>query len=355
MFLRKEQIQRLINKYIFSQNKSYWARYGFVFIITISFILTRTLAQVFLGKYISLHLALLGVMLSAWYGGLIPGVITTLSLGLINTYFFQTHNIRLGIAEDLILLVIFIIEGFFISLVSESLIRANMQKISFINFASHELKNPLASIRGFAEILNKKLVQKNFPKLAEYSSDIIEQSDRATNLINDLLDLNKIEGGKFTYRDESINILRFVKSIIENLRLVIKDHKIIFKTDLEKADIFVYGDKYRLSQTLINLVANAAKYSPKDSDIKVSLTSSKRRIRISVQDFGFGIERNNLHKIFNQHFREKRPSTSYIRGLGLGLYITQQIIYRHKGTVSVKSTPGKGSIFSIYLPIQFFN
>ncbi len=218
-------------------------------------------------------------------------------------------------------------------------------KDEFISVASHELKTPLTSIKGFAYLLKKQLFSSH--KLFSYVDKIDFYSDRMTKLVNDLLDVSKIQVGKMTIEKEVFNFDTLVKDIVTSVRIVNSGHKIILSG---RTGVKVNADRFRIEQVLQNLLSNAIKYSPDRKKIMVKMAQINKRIQVSVKDYGVGIPKEKLAKIFERFYRANEISKK-ISGLGIGLYISQEIIKRHGGKIWVESKPGTGSTFYITLPI----
>lgn len=219
-------------------------------------------------------------------------------------------------------------------------------KSDFLSMASHELKTPLTSMRLLAELLRKELKKHPLEKPIYYTTRILDQTDRLTELTNDLLDVSRIETGKLKLHVESFDICYLITDTIESLQPSAKQ-KIVFKGI---KNMLFYADKYRIYQVIVNLVTNAIKYSPSTEKISVFIKDKKDKIIISVKDNGIGIAETKQRKIFDRLYQVTDPKEKTFPGLGLGLYISKEIVERHHGKIWVKSKKGKGSIFSFSLP-----
>lgn len=288
------------------------------------------------------------VTISSWYGGLGPGILATI-LSTIGNYFLLIalgHYSQLG---NIVLSIFFILEGVVISIISEARYESEEQKDEFIAFAAHELKNPLSSVRGFAELILNKTKSNQDQKVFAYAQEIQTQSDKLLELINDLLDVTKIEVGKFSYKDELIDMNSLVKEIISHQKVINKNREIILTG---KSSQIVRGDRYRIGQVITNLMTNALKYSPENRKVLVNIKNKNHSVIISVKDFGVGISQKDQTQIFSPFYRTTKAQTSKSEGLGLGLYIASQIVLYHQGRLWVKSTQGHGSTFFMELPIS---
>lgn len=220
------------------------------------------------------------------------------------------------------------------------------QKDEFLSIASHELKTPLTTIRTYAQLLQSKL--KNHQNLG-YLSKMVAESNRLSELVNELMDVSRVNSGKLVLQKEQVQLNALIQNVIEDMQNISESHKIIFKTKLKiKASV----DKHRINQVLINLISNAVKFSP---DAKKILTAAKINgefVIVSVKDSGVGISKTNLEHIFEPFFQEEGTSGRSYQGLGLGLHISREIILSHGGKIWVKSHEGKGSTFYFSIPLK---
>lgn len=222
-------------------------------------------------------------------------------------------------------------------------------KDEFIITASHELKTPVTSLKAFTQFL-EKLIDKNQNKeYKHYIAKIDKQSDKLIKLTNDLLDLSKIQAGKIEFHKECFDPNKWIRDIAEDMQTLTNGHRIMVKGKIIRD---VYGDKDRLSQVVMNLLSNAIKYSPEAKKIVVKLSENKEKAMIAVQDFGIGIEEQYQDKIFNRFFRINHNNEKTFPGLGMGLYISHQIIKRHSGQIWVESLKNKGSTFYFTIPFK---
>jgi signal transduction histidine kinase len=175
------------------------------------------------------------------------------------------------------------------------------------------------------------------------------QINKLTSLIKDLLDVTKITEGKLILQEEEFDVNELVKEVVDDLQVTAKKHRIIQElADLEP----IIGDKERIAQVLVNLISNAVKYSPDANKIIVKTSMVNGEIMVCVQDFGIGISKDMQKKLFQRFFRVVDDSTRTFPGLGLGLFISTEIIKRQNGRIWVESAPGKGSSFCFTLPYK---
>ncbi|SEL35275.1 sensor histidine kinase [Parapedobacter koreensis] len=220
-------------------------------------------------------------------------------------------------------------------------------KDEFIAVASHELKTPVTSIKAYAELLVQKF--SNAPDGTSFSmmTKLNRQIDRLIELIKTLLDTTKLSAGEVLLQMERFDLDALIEEQIEYLQRASPEHQIIFNGIKPHP---VVADRKLIGQVITNLVSNGIKYSPKGGRILVSFMQTDEGTRVDVQDFGVGIPEGLNHKIFERYFRVNAPLTSKTQGIGLGLYITAQIVRQHGGSISVDSEEGIGSTFSFTIP-----
>ena len=221
------------------------------------------------------------------------------------------------------------------------------QKDEFISIASHELKTPVTSIKAYGQVLQHFFKQKGDDKAVSHLSKMDFQINKLTNLIGDLLDVTKVESGKMIFAEEEFDFDILVKEVVDEVQLTTDKHVLHIQGQTRKT---VIADKERTGQVLTNLMTNAIKYSPKASQIDVTLSSDEKNVMVSVRDFGIGIPRDKQPRLFERFFRISGPHQETFPGLGLGLYISSEIIKRQGGRIWVESEDGQGATFSFTLP-----
>lgn len=221
------------------------------------------------------------------------------------------------------------------------------QKDEFISIATHELKTPITSLQVFAQILQKKVHKEGDAEVKQYAKRIEKQVSRLTELINDLLDVSRLQLGKMKFEKKNFNLNHTVREVVEALRQTTEKHEIIVKGKIKKQ---VYGDEDRVSQVVANLLSNAIKYSPNGKKILISLKNDIRFATVSVQDFGIGISDEHKAHIFERFYRAYGESEKSFPGLGMGLFISEEIVRRHRGKLDFISQEGKGSTFFFSIP-----
>lgn len=227
--------------------------------------------------------------------------------------------------------------------------KAIEQKDEFISIASHELKTPVTSLKGFTQILQMKFEKENDEQAVYLLSKMDKQVNKLTNLIVDLLDATKIENGQLKFNLEIFDLNSLINEIAEEMQRTTVNHKITIEGN---GKTIVNGDRNRIGQVLINFISNAIKYSPTDEEIIISSMRNGTMVNVSVQDFGIGIPVEKQPLLFNRFYRASGKEEQTYPGLGLGLFISKEIIKRHNGNVDVKSAEGKGSTFSFSLPLD---
>lgn len=227
--------------------------------------------------------------------------------------------------------------------------KANAAKDEFLSIASHELKTPLASLKGMTQLLHRQLARQGWTEIGNIAN--MERSIRRMELlVNDLLDTSVIETGMLTLHRQSYDLVTLCRNLVDEYA-VGSEQQITFVGSAER--LIVEIDVDRLGQVIINLLSNARKYSSAEAPITVNVGRIGNEGIISVQDTGVGISAEMLPNIFQRFYRvpgiQVQAGSSV--GLGLGLYISHKIVEQHGGRIAVQSVPGNGSSFSILLPL----
>lgn len=223
------------------------------------------------------------------------------------------------------------------------------QKDEFTSLVTHELKNPIATINGYVQLLQNHLKTIVDQKSTSYLSNIEDQIHTVTGLINGLLSTTRLRAKGFEFYDEKFSLDELLKKTIEHVQTTSSTHPIILKGKSKKN---IYADKERIAQVIINLVQNALRYSPQGKKVIVSVSSDSQKVLIRVQDFGIGIAKRYQKKIFNRFFQVHSSQSKYTLGMGLGLHIASQIIKHYKGRIWVESNKERGSSFYVSLPLK---
>lgn len=222
------------------------------------------------------------------------------------------------------------------------------RKDDFLTIASHELKTPLTTVLGYVQMLERLMPENSSDRYKSVVSKTAVYVDRLNQLVGELLDMSRIQTGNIELHPVPFDFDRMVTETIEGLQTATPNYRI---TVSGKAGIVYNGDEAHLVQVLTNLVSNAIKYSPEGSDVKIFVSKVSNFIKVSVQDQGMGIKEDELKKIFQRFYRVGETQKHY-PGMGIGLYICDQIIKNHRGTLWAESEVGKGSVFNFTLPVE---
>jgi two-component system phosphate regulon sensor histidine kinase PhoR len=224
----------------------------------------------------------------------------------------------------------------------------NIRK-DFVANVSHELRTPVSSIKGYSETLIDGALEDK-----EHAEDFIKviysNANRLENLISDLLDLSRLESGKLNLDIRKTPVKEFIEKIVIEMRKLALSKNINIKTDIPESIAPMSADESKLAQCLTNILDNALKYTQEDGEVFISAFEREDSIDISVTDNGPGIPEKHLGRIFERFYRVDKARSRDLGGTGLGLSIVKHIVSEHKGTVSVKSTVGKGSTFIFSIP-----
>lgn len=222
------------------------------------------------------------------------------------------------------------------------------QKDEFIGVASHELKTPVTSIKAYAQVLQSRFEEARDMRSADLVGKMDGQLDKLTNLIADLLDVTKIQGGRLLFHETYFGFNKLAKEISEEIQRTTNRHNIQLKLGPERT---VFADRDRTGQVLTNFLTNAIKYSPHSKRIALTTSVENGNIQLCVKDYGVGISKSKQKKVFERFYRISGPKEDTYPGLGLGLYISSEIVRRQGGRIWVKSEAKKGSTFCFSLPL----
>ena len=223
-------------------------------------------------------------------------------------------------------------------------------KSDFVSNVSHELRTPLALIRLYAETLELGRITTN-EKKNEYYSIIRKESERLTALINNILDFSRIEAGRKEYDFRETDIAELVRNTLDSYRFQIEQQGFLLEEQIDPGIPAVKVDREAIARALVNLVNNALKYSDSEKFLGVRLYRDKQLLKLEVSDRGIGIERHEQARIFEKFYRTCDPLVHNTKGSGLGLSLVRHITRAHGGEVEVESTPGRGSKFTLSLPL----
>lgn len=217
----------------------------------------------------------------------------------------------------------------------------------FISMVVHELKTPITSLKGYSQLLGRRCERMGDMQGMNLASRMDQQVNRLTGLIDDLLDINRMEGGKLRLRESDFAFDELVEEVVTDIQLTTEQHALVKEG---QTDATIRGDRERIGQVLTNLLTNAIKYAPQSEKILIKLARDGQSVTASVQDFGPGIPGAQQAHVFEPFYRvEGQESTA--SGLGLGLAIAASLIERHRGKIWVESEEGAGTTFSFTLPL----
>jgi signal transduction histidine kinase len=223
------------------------------------------------------------------------------------------------------------------------------RKDDFISMASHELRNPLTILKLQTTLLQRQLARQGLQASAPALSSIETQLNTVTRLVEELLDVSKIQAGRLEDRQEMVDLDALLQEITDTMQQTHPSHRILVHGAVQTS---LMADRDRLGQVFTNLLSNAIKYSPDAQTVEMDLSASRETVTMSIRDHGLGIPREQREKIFERFYRVADLSQRALPGLGMGLYIVAEIVKRHGGTITVESAVGKGSTFTVTLPIK---
>lgn len=224
-------------------------------------------------------------------------------------------------------------------------------KSEMIRMASHDLKNPLLQVKGYLDLLLKTLGDKLSEQQREFATRITSGTDKMNNLLEDILNLERIESHSTTQLD-TINLRFTLHQVAEALRPQAELKNQTMSVSIDSDDAYLMGNELQIQQAFNNFINNAIKYTPEAGSVMVRGKVEDGEFRFEVEDTGFGIPKDRQDKLFERFYRARTPGTEDIPGTGLGLSLVKSVVQRHGGDVWFKSQEGKGSIFGIWLPVN---
>ncbi|MGH2365217.1 MAG: sensor histidine kinase, partial [Chloroflexota bacterium] len=220
----------------------------------------------------------------------------------------------------------------------------------FVGVVSHELRTPLTSIKGSVDLLLDEDTGDLNTTQRRFLNTIRRSSDRLIDLVNDLLDLSRLEAGRLQLDCHPLDVAHLAQDTVNGLSNLFVQRKQTVHTELEPDLPPVLADRQRLEQVLINLLGNASKYTPEQGSITVATHRDENRVVIDVADSGPGLATGEAQRVFEKFYRVGDSLTQQQQGSGLGLAIVRSLVELHGGEVSVRSEPGQGATFSVRLP-----
>ncbi|QWD13679.1 hypothetical protein G6703_05485 [Polynucleobacter paneuropaeus] len=227
---------------------------------------------------------------------------------------------------------------------------ANRHKSEFLANMSHELRTPLNSIIGFSELLKEKIFGDINPKQTEYVKNIYNSGKHLLDLINDILDLSKIESGEVNVFREIFSLNKAIQSCVAIVSERVKKNKLKLHVYISEGENLIYADERKMKQILLNLLTNAVKFTPEGGEIVVQAESTEAGIQVIVKDSGIGIDPKDQEKIFEEFKQVENNYTRKLEGTGLGLAIVKRLIDLQHGWLKLDSTLGEGSSFTFFIP-----
>ncbi|MCX5711465.1 MAG: HAMP domain-containing sensor histidine kinase, partial [Candidatus Omnitrophica bacterium] len=224
------------------------------------------------------------------------------------------------------------------------------RKTDFISSVSHELRTPLTSIKGYASILLAGKLGNVPDEIKERLEKINRHSDELTHMVNDLLDISRIESGKVAMKREPQDLNYIVKTVLDLLSVQLKDKDITTPADIKPEAATVMADRNQLERVFINIIGNAIKFTPEKGKISISARKLENLVQVDITDTGCGIPTGEQEKIFEEFYRVENQINETVKGTGLGLALVKHIIEAHGGKIWAKGSPGAGSTFSFTLP-----
>ena len=282
-------------------------------------------------------------------------VIITAILG---TYYIGVHYVAPEIVVMIVIAVttVLLLVGHTIVVSFERVVQANRMKSEFVSIVSHQLRTPLSSLRWSLDLLRGKRLGPINKKQKEYLDIINESNKRMIDLVNDLLNVNRIEEGRLEVRPKSFSLGDLAEKIIEEVKPLAEDKGVTIDFYLEKKLPSVYADSNRIRMVIQNLIENAVKYSNKEIKnrfVKARIErKDENKLRFSAEDNGIGIPFGLRKMVFGKFFRGDSLVKQRTEGTGLGLFISKGIINLSNGEIGFKSKEGKGSTFWFTLPIK---
>jgi signal transduction histidine kinase len=218
----------------------------------------------------------------------------------------------------------------------------------FVALASHELRTPLTALHAYLQLLSRRPEIREHPQLATYVDTALGESKRLAGLITELTEATRLQAGKLELDRQRVDLGRLVERVVDMSQPLTETQAIRFE---RTSEAIVWGDADRLQQVIMNLTGNAITHAPSSRFIDIELRSSGRYAELRVRDEGPGVPKAELAHIFSRFYQVSRNQGGTERGLGLGLYISREIVRAHKGEIKVVSVEGKGTTFTVRLPL----
>ena len=234
---------------------------------------------------------------------------------------------------------------------AEAAVRA---RDAFFSIAAHELKTPLTSLLGQAQLLQRRMVREGLAeeRFLQSIDVVVSQAMRLNAMVSALLDFTRIEQGRLSLQRAPLDMTELVQRVVAEIQLTLSSHTLVFDPASGAERLMIDGDELRLEQVVQNLIGNAIRYSPGGGTVLVRVERRPPWASLQVVDRGIGVPADDLPHLFTRFFRASNASLAHMSGLGIGLYVVKEIVGLHGGSVSVESTEGEGSSFSVLLPLR---
>lgn len=239
-----------------------------------------------------------------------------------------------------------------LTLVLEEVKNISKRKTDFISSVSHELRTPLTSIKGYAAILLEEKLGSLPPAVKERLEKINRHSDELVHMVNDLLDIARIESGKIIMKIEEQDLKDIIVTVSDLILIQCKNKNIELVLDVQKDIPLILADRTQIERVFVNLLGNAVKFTLQNGRITIKARAKDKIVQVDISDTGIGIPPDALSKIFDEFYRVDNPINQEVKGTGLGLSLVKHIIEAHKGNIWVESKLDKGSKFSFTLPVK---
>lgn len=234
---------------------------------------------------------------------------------------------------------------------NEELKRLNQMKTDFVSNVSHELRTPLTSIKGFTSLLSDGKLGPTNEEQKRRLSRIDEQTNTLIKLVNDLLDISRIQSGGVAMAFQPVRIQQLLEGPLDLLQEQIREKKLEFKGDYP-GETEIWVDREKMERVFLNLLGNAVKFTPAGGKITIQAVPRKGEVQFDITDTGIGMEPKDLGRIFEEFYRSENAIRQDIKGTGLGLSLVKQVIEAHQGKIWATSKLGQGSTFSVILPLK---
>ncbi|MDO8452457.1 MAG: HAMP domain-containing sensor histidine kinase [bacterium] len=216
---------------------------------------------------------------------------------------------------------------------------------SFFSIAAHELRTPLTTIYGYAQLLNGKLPRGSSE--LRWTKELMFELVRLTHLVNGLISVNKIRSNDLQYIWRHCSVCEILEKAIEAFRILHPDRVVVVKKELKDRKDVIVGDFEKMEQVVLSILDNAAKFSPSNEKIVVTIKVNKQDVVLLIRDKGRGIDKKDLHKVLEGFYK---GANNFVEGMGMGLFLVKHLVTRHKGTIDIDSEKGKGTVVTITLP-----